>query len=113
MAFAFAGTTVTFAGTNIGELVRVSSTETGNEIDVTNSVSPRHVYEAGQEDEEVSIEINGDADGVNVHDTGALVIVFNSGGTRNLGTMLVTGRDSGGGVDEAVTTTLTFKPSAA
>ena len=113
MALSANGSTVTFATNSIGDLTSISFSDGANEIDVTNLGDAVHVFESGIPSLEVTLEVNG-SPSVDRGDTGAISISWNDGGSDGSGvtTWLCTNRESSGGVDEAITTSLTFVPFA-
>lgn len=112
MAFSANGSSITFAGSAIGEVVSINYTENGADIQVTDLGDSNHAYEVGILDQECSIEINGDeATHATFGDTGALSISWNSGGSSSMASAVVTSVDTSGSLDDKVTTTITFKPT--
>ena len=113
MALSSNGSTITFGGANIGELQSIGFSDGANEIDVTNLADVRHVFETGIPSLEVTVEVNGKPT-VARGDTGVIAISWNTGDTDGSGvTFLCTQRETNGGLDEPVTTSLTFMPADA
>ena len=106
------GSAVSFATNPVGDVTSISFSDGANEIDVTNLADATHVFESGIPTLEVTIEINGTTS-IDRGDTGAIAITWNDGGTDGSGvTWLCSSRESSGGIDEPITTSLTFVPFA-
>lgn len=115
MAFAAAGTTFSFNGGTVSDLVDFSFSEEGNEVDVSNLSSSLHEYEVTIKDTEITITVNG-VSTVAIGDTGAGTFSFPSdsgGGTATLANSVCTGREISGDRDGGLQTALTFKPAPA
>lgn len=113
MSDAFSGSTISFASSNVLQLVSISYDETGNEIDVTDAADTLMQYDAGTPDVTVTAEVIGTDHGISVGDTGAISISWNDGGSDSLSSALCTGVSHSGSVNDKLTASLTFKPANA
>jgi len=105
--FNWATTTVTISAVN-----SISFTEAGNEVDVTSMGDTSHEYVIGIADPECTIEYTG-ANNQTIGATGALKINWNDGGSDTMAAAVITNVEVSGGLDGALTTSLTFKPAPA
>lgn len=110
MAHVANGTTVTF-GTAVSGMTDISYSVNGNPVDLTTLSAARHEYGIGIPDIEVSITAFGVW--VQNYTPNTLLISWGDGSTpTSLANMMLTAADTGGSVDSALTSKLTFKPAA-
>ena len=110
MSFSMNGTTISFGGGgDEAELVSVSRSTTGNEIDITVLQDTEHKYLVGIPDNEITATVVGHI-AESVGDTGSLTIDWNDGETDNLGTLVITNIESSGDLDGRIETSVTYKP---
>ena len=109
---AFEGTTISFAGTSLGDVVDIEFSENGNPIDVTSAADDFRRFLAGVENIECSITVFG-VPATAINTTGTLSVAWNDGTTDNGGggSFLLSSKTRSGSVGGAITTRLTFVPS--
>ncbi len=110
---AFNGSTLTFEAAAQGDIIDIAVTENGNPVDVTNISSAMHLFVPGKSDFEITITTTG-VSSLDIGDVGSMSIAWNDGTTETFSSQdfVVTAKDRSGGLDGAINTSITFKPSA-
>tara|TARA_R100001530_G_scaffold41605_2_gene31814 strand:- start:219 stop:572 length:354 start_codon:yes stop_codon:yes gene_type:complete len=112
---AFNGTTLTWPSTadTVADVLSLDFGNSAEAIDVTSSEDSIHTYVTGIEDPELTIEIVGGPATTNeaVGVSGALAISWFDGTTDAIATAVITEVSTSGGIDDKISTTLTFKPT--
>lgn len=105
------GSTLTF-GSSVSDVTNLSITKNGNPIDLTDLLDTKHVYINGIVDFEVSATVTG-ATAIDPSDAAAaLTLTWNDGQTDvSAVNYICTNVTTSGGVDSAITSNVTFKPS--
>tara|TARA_R100001086_G_scaffold238110_2_gene162636 strand:+ start:4913 stop:5251 length:339 start_codon:yes stop_codon:yes gene_type:complete len=107
----FNGTTVNWGGL-VGDLVSVDFSDSAEGVDITSSTDPNHIYVAGINDPECTIEVVGGFSTAAVGTSNTLTVTWNDTTTTDTFTAVLLEISSSGSVDDKISTTLTFKPSA-
>ena len=107
----FNGSTVTFDSVAVGDLLSIDYSDSVEAIDTTDSADTSHKYLTGIPDPECSVEVVG-VPSLSVAATGTLSVAWFDGTTDTMTASVLTEISSSGSVDDKISTTLTFKPSA-
>jgi hypothetical protein len=107
------GSTVTFASASIGDLQNIDVTIDGSPVDLTDLADTKMVYLNGIPDIEVQITTTGIDSRTTSTAAGTLAVAWFDGNSETLtGNWIITNARHSGGVNTAITSQLTFKPSA-
>jgi len=109
----FNGSTISFGGADQTPLIAIDYDSSGSEVDVTGNADTNHTYECGLANDTITWEIVGKTT-LTEGSQGAVVVAWKDG--NNYGGMtnsVITSIEKGGGLDGAVTTRITAKPTAA
>ena len=109
--YKFRGTTVSFGGT-IARLRSARVSQSGSEIDITNSLSADSEFESGFATSEVSITVIGSVV-LSVGSTGALTITWTDGNFITFANVVIMSLSTSGDVSGAITSDITFKKTMA
>lgn len=100
--------TFTFAG-SAQAVTSITYSDNAAAVDVTNMSDSTHVYVAGRSDPELTCECVG-ASSLAIGCSGSIAIAWNDGKTNSVASVVLTSFENTGGLDGAITSTLTFKP---
>ena len=108
------GSTLTFASSSLGDLQSISVTINGNPVDLTDLADTKMVYLNGIPDIEITCQVTGKDTRDTSTAAGTIAIAWFDGNSESLsGNYIITNRSTSvGGVNQAIQTSLTFKPSA-
>ena len=101
-------------GTNVTDVINLGFSSNGNPIDLTDLLDTNHKYAPGIPDLEVTATVTGAAPYSPAYNTtgAALTLTWNDGTTAvSTVTYICVSANTSGGVDQPITTQLTFKPS--
>tara|TARA_Y100000310_G_scaffold112096_1_gene110525 strand:- start:913 stop:1263 length:351 start_codon:yes stop_codon:yes gene_type:complete len=99
--------------TTMTDVVSIDFTDSAEAVQVTDTSESVHRYVTGIPDPEMTLELVGGAPTTNeaVGVTGALAITWNDTTTHAIATAIITEVATSGGLDDKISTTLTFKPA--
>jgi hypothetical protein len=109
----FDGTTFTFAGGALTPLVSVRYSAEAAEVDVGGAADSTEVVAAGIKNETLTVEVLGSPT-LSIGATGACVVTWGGGAGPTDGGIadaILTKIAPGGGLDDKITTTYTFRPN--
>ena len=106
----FNKSTFSFGG-NVAPLRSINYDQTAAEIKVTGVADTRHTYEAGIDDETLTVEIVG-THTANIGDKANIAIAWNDGSTPgSINNCVCVQNSTQGAMDGEITSTLKFRPS--
>ncbi len=105
------GTTFTF-GAAVSGVQSISVNDGGGEIDITNLSSTEREFLSSFGSTEVTVTVFGGST-IARGDTGAISVAWNDGTTDSVSSAICISRRRSGSAGDAITTTLTFKPTPA
>lgn len=108
-SFKFNGSVITLAGTADLRVVSATDNDGSTKIDVTGVAQTQHEYEAGLDDPELTVDVLG-ADGLSRGDTGATTITWFDGGSTNIGSSVIVGKQKAGSIDDRIVHSITIVP---
>ena len=107
MAYSFNGTSISICGSAQTKLLSCTDNDGGAKIDVTGAGDDNHMYEAGLDDKELTVEVLGGG-GISRGDTGATTVTWNDDSSTTIDNSMVIAKSKTGSIDDRVVHSFTI-----